>query len=974
MIRISDGFKSISKFKLQSFNSFKYSNNGLNSFYNKINNSISSGSNNNNNNNNIKINEYSTIKNNESMSSARFKETFIPEFFNTLQLDETTKTNINKSNLKENREKYLQYMDELAETKEKLRKLEETFIEDIAKLKKARIVAEQYLKDGETLMDQDVNWESDMKAINEKEKNLRKLETLLEFEAIEDAVLRYRELMEDSTGKSFMSNFKSVREVMMQWNEGLMEKVEAALNKENQKQPWVIITKKASIQKSVLKALNILVGKCVLNNNIDVSIESVREYIGISVYAEYKASVIKKEEPSIHKKLSKLIPASALQKFYHISNDNIDVVTLPPDPVEVKSIGQFFVDQLFLHCKIQENLGEDGSRYVPAFSIESRYTAGMRTTKVVPHVNIFKLINDGHSVRETGGARLYPMVIKPLPWLSPVEGPYLHYKVPIMRTNGSSMQLRSLADADLSLVYRSLNVLGETPWKINRDIYEVIMSAWESGGNIGDIPKRTDNEYPEVPEDVVFNFEARREYYKKEQKIKALNYNLHSLRCDTLYKLDVAKKFLDHTLYFPHNIDFRGRSYPIPPHLNHLGSDFCRSLLKFEKSLPLGEKGFYWLKIHVANLFGVDKIPLEDRVIFTEKNMENIFDSVDNPLGGNRWWLKADYPWQTLGACMEITKAIRSGDPSSFESNLPVHQDGTCNGLQHYAALGGDVWGAEKVNLLPSDRPQDVYSGVAQLVSKLVDKDAEDGNEIAKFFVGKVDRKLVKQTVMTSVYGVTYIGAREQIENAILEKFKDCDEINDDRFLFKASSYIARHTFSSLNDMFVGARSIMKWMSECSSLIAKSGECVSWVTPLGLPVVQPYRKGGRYSIRTLECEFIVVHDDELLPVDTNRQRSAFPPNFIHSLDSTHMFLTALSCDDKGITYSSVHDSYWTHACTVDNMNEILRNEFVELHKQPILERLLEWFQTKYPNLNFPPIPKKGQLDISRVKESKYFFH
>jgi DNA-directed RNA polymerase len=30
-----------------------------------------------------------------------------------------------------------------------------------------------------------------------------------------------------------------------------------------------------------------------------------------------------------------------------------------------------------------------------------------------------------------------------------------------------------------------------------------------------------------------------------------------------------------------------------------------------------------------------------------------------------------------------------------------------------------------------------------------------------------------------------------------------------------------------------------------------------------------------------------------------RQRSAFPPNFIHSIDSTHMMMTALVCNEKG---------------------------------------------------------------------------
>ena len=50
-----------------------------------------------------------------------------------------------------------------------------------------------------------------------------------------------------------------------------------------------------------------------------------------------------------------------------------------------------------------------------------------------------------------------------------------------------------------------------------------------------------------------------------------------------------------------------------------------------------------------------------------------------------------------------------SGDPTTFVSHLPIHQDGSCNGLQHYAALGRDVLGAGAVNLLPANEPQDVY-------------------------------------------------------------------------------------------------------------------------------------------------------------------------------------------------------------------------------------------------------------------------
>ena len=33
--------------------------------------------------------------------------------------------------------------------------------------------------------------------------------------------------------------------------------------------------------------------------------------------------------------------------------------------------------------------------------------------------------------------------------------------------------------------------------------------------------------------------------------------------------------------------------------------------------------------------------------------------------------------------------------------------------------------------------------------------------------------------------------------------------------------------------------------------------------------------------------------------DAAKQGSAFPPNYIHSLDSTHMMMTALACKDAG---------------------------------------------------------------------------
>ena len=98
---------------------------------------------------------------------------------------------------------------------------------------------------------------------------------------------------------------------------------------------------------------------------------------------------------------------------------------------------------------------------------------------------------------------------------------------------------------------------------------------------------------------------------------------------------------------------------------------------------------------------------------------------------------------------MELRAALESPDPTAFESSLPVHQDGTCNGLQHYAALGGDAAGAAQVNLdvTGNDRPSDVYTFVATMVEAEIAKDKANGNEFAAELSGKIARKVVKQTV-----------------------------------------------------------------------------------------------------------------------------------------------------------------------------------------------------------------------------------
>lgn len=255
--------------------------------------------------------------------------------------------------------------------------------------------------------------------------------------------------------------------------------------------------------------------------------------------------------------------------------------------------------------------------------------------------------------------------------------------------------------------------------------------------------------------------------------------DLRSLRCSALLKLNQAEQFKTFPrIYFPYNVDFRGRAYPVPPHLSNVGSDLCRGMLTFSKSKPLGDRGLYWLKVHLANLFGVDKISFDERASFTDENMEYVRAVTEEDSGSagssdgdsddmSKWWMKADDPFQALATCYEIVAAIDSGCPATYKCSLPVHMDGSCNGLQHYAALGRDRVGGKAVNLCNFDTPQDVYIGVMEEVIVRVaeearrslgfdvsnveelsgkEKDALKNHRAAKLVDGLIDRGVVKRT------------------------------------------------------------------------------------------------------------------------------------------------------------------------------------------------------------------------------------
>ena len=574
--------------------------------------------------------------------------------------------------------------------------------------------------------------------------------------------------------------------------------------------------------------------------------------------------------------------------------------------------------------------------------------------------------------------KLNPMLIPPRNWSTFDDGGYLTVRNSIVRSHGSHLQSDAVRGANLSRVFDGVNYLGSTAWTIYPEVWSVIQSLWAQGGGVADLPPRKDKPMPPVP--AKGDIEARRLY----ESVRLYNGSLHSQRCDLEYKFRACEQYVGRRIFYPYFLDFRGRAYPIPPYLNHTGGDLSRGLLKFHSGVALGERGLFWMLVQCANLWGqgVDKLAFPQRQSWTESQIDLIRRSAEDPLK-ERWWLQAEKPFQFLGACIELLKALRSPNPAQFVSTLPVHTDGSCNGLQHYAALGRDAWGGSCVNLTLSDRPQDVYSRVLDVVKQRLASDASNlsharSRTAAKLLAAGLTRKIVKQSVMTSVYGVTIIGAKDQIfarlqERAdIVEAFRPTDAMGEDD-LRSAALYLAQLTLSSLFDAFAGARRIQEWLGDCAVRMASVQQPVSWVTPLGLPVIQPYRHANQYRIQTAMQTVVIVDHNDLLPVSSVRQKSAFPPNFIHSLDASHMLMTASACKRQGLTFASVHDSFWTHAGSMDGLSQALRQEFVALYSQPILEQVRESWVQRFPEINLQPLPARGTLDVAEVLKSPYFF-
>jgi DNA-directed RNA polymerase len=108
-------------------------------------------------------------------------------------------------------------------------------------------------------------------------------------------------------------------------------------------------------------------------------------------------------------------------------------------------------------------------------------------------------------------------------------------------------------------------------------------------------------------------------------------------------------------------------------------------------------------------------------------------------------------------------------------------------------------------------------------------------------------------------------------------------------------------------------------------------------------------------------------------IDGGSVNLAISPNYIHSLDASHMWCTIYRMVGAGIEqFSMIHDSYGCPAPDVNLMRMFTNEEFCAMHTTNLLDDMrIE--VSKALKITVPDAPPTGSLNIKDVLDAEYFF-
>lgn len=587
---------------------------------------------------------------------------------------------------------------------------------------------------------------------------------------------------------------------------------------------------------------------------------------------------------------------------------------------------------------------------------------------------ILKSLHEQHYLLELTSLLYRPMIVPPVDHELGMSGGHLtpdvrkpvvqKYRSTVFEDNESSQKYSKPSQKVLD----GVNGLQRTEWTVNERVYDVMKTLFENNTLLCNLPAHDFDAYAfstEFPTEGTKVEQA--EWCRHREETWGAWYKQEQSRGRMLIRLSLAKKMLEWGLfYMPYTLDFRGRAYSVCELLSPQSSDFDRGLIMFANTMKQTKEGLYYQKIYLANLFGIDKVSFDERVAWVDEHWD-IFEEISKDPYSNYFWVddavKKNKSFQRLATIIDITR-------KDGLTQVPIHMDGKCNGGQHWSAIRRDPQIAKLTNVLPSDKPEDLYQYVADRVTDYCALHRDENNYYQEFLEhwGIINRAVTKRSTMCDSYGLTFYGIQKytRVEGHV-------DWIPRER-RSGAVVELARAIQAGLNQSLEEPNRGKDYLKALATIAGENNKQMSWTTPSGFQVVHIYNKiGSRRSLAKLfnnkELSFYFRTKD----VDIRSAKQAISPNYIHSLDAAHMFLTIYALILLGFEdFSMIHDSYGCHAPMMGVMMKVIREEFAKMHS----ENLLEKFYTEIRTLlgtELPKPPERGDLDINDVVNSLYFF-
>lgn len=632
-----------------------------------------------------------------------------------------------------------------------------------------------------------------------------------------------------------------------------------------------------------------------------------------------------------------------------------------------------------------------------------------------------------------------PCVVPPREWKTPFNGGFHTEKVAsrIRLVKGPREHVRKLTQKQMPKVYKAVNALQNTQWQINKNVLKVMEEVIRLNLGYG-MPSFTklidkDNK-PANPVPLEFQHLRGRELKEMltpEQWEAFINWKGE---CSRLYTAETkrgsksaavvrmigqARRYSKFdAIYFVYALDSRSRVYAQSSTISPQSNDLGKALLRFTEGHPISSiEALKWFCVAGANLWGWDKKRFEDRVsnVLDSEFQDMCRDIAADPLTFTQW-VGADEPYQFLAWAMEYAQyldLVDEGRSDEFRTHLPVHQDGSCSGIQHYSAMLKDEVGAKAVNLLPSDAPQDIYGAVAKVVigknNKLMDAQEGDVYESGSLQLEGAElramasawdsigitRSLTKKPVMTLPYGSTRITCRESVIDYIVDleekeaqaavaegrKANAVHPFGDTEGLIQsrdAYNYMTSLIWPSISEVVKAPIVAMKMIRKLAKFAAERNLALEYTLPSGFILYQKIMATDLLRVRTMlmgDIKMALYLQVDTDIVDVSAMQGAAAPNFVHGHDASHLILTVCDMVGKGIkSIAVIHDSFGTHADRTPDLRSSLQYMMVEMYENTnALQKLLSEHEERWLCDTGIEVPEQGNFDVREILNSDYCF-